>query len=142
MELYTSDIEEVLTKTMLKPNYLEHLKSLTDIVYEQLTLAEAFELSRFTFEKVRLRCEEPQEDELDIKIDFVQKRDLIDLILSQVETNSALQCQSLMLSEQKLVEKYGTSLNALTQLEQDLSDVNLKSQREQVSKQIVALSTL
>jgi hypothetical protein len=79
---------------------------------------------------------------LDIKIDFVQKRDLIDLILSQVETNSALQCQSLMLSEQKLVEKYGTSLNALTQLEQDLSDVNLKSQREQVSKQIVALSTL
>ncbi len=79
---------------------------------------------------------------MDIKIDFVQKRDLIDLILSQVETNSALQCQSLMLSEQKLVEKYGTSLNALTQLEQDLSDVNLKSQREQVSKQIVALSTL
>jgi hypothetical protein len=34
MELYTSDIEEVVTKTMLKPNYLEHLKSLTDIVYE------------------------------------------------------------------------------------------------------------
>ncbi len=54
-----------------------------------MSLVEACELSRFTFDKVRLRCDEPQEDELDINTDFLCKRDQIDLILSQVETDSA-----------------------------------------------------
>lgn len=90
MELYTSEIDELVVRVMKKENYIECLKDLTQQIYDKLSLIEACELSRFTFDKVRLRCEEPQEDELDLNTDFLCKRDQIDLILSQVETNSAL----------------------------------------------------
>lgn len=82
MELYISEIDEIVDKVMEKENYIENLKDLTEKIYRKLNLAEACELSRFTFDKVRLRCEEPQEDELDLNTEFLCKRDQIDLILS------------------------------------------------------------
>ena len=71
MELYTSEFEDLVTKTILKADHLEHLKTFTDLVYQKLNLSDALELSRFTFEKIRVRCEEPQEDEQDAKNDFI-----------------------------------------------------------------------
>lgn len=72
MELYTSEFEELVVKTMLKADHLEHFKTFTDLVYHKLSLSEAFELSQFTFERIRVRWEEPQEDAKEANDDFVK----------------------------------------------------------------------
>ena len=142
MELYASELDELVVKTKQKANYIEHYKSLTELIYQNLSLVEACELSRFTFDKVRLRCEEPQEDELDINTDFLSKRDQIDLILAQVETDSALQCKNVLQSEQKLLDKYDLNIASLKELEADLSTLKLNDSREQISKQIFTFTQL
>lgn len=49
LHVYTSELHESVAKIMLKCNHVDYFKSLIETVYQNLSLVDACELSRFTF---------------------------------------------------------------------------------------------